>query len=448
MKNKLTPPVKSLKNISLFSPDVSRISKIILLFSIFVILYFLVFSIRIPVDYGDDTAFVKASVTFEWLMQRYKRWSSRIILDAITVTLTHHSFLFRILCALCLCSLPLLVRMVILDLCGKDRTEAILPHYFIFSIFFLFPLKTFHSAGFITTICNYLFPLYLMFASYVMLSRLKGFGLKDICLATIATLALIIAANQELLAALMFQSSILCLIFNFKRKGAILFLIVASLSLYFTITCDGNGIRFLKELRWIEDYSDWNTPYKIYMGIITTVHYYLFCRNTICVFVVMTLLMCTTGKLKVSILGGIVMLIFQIIVHIWIGRDDTYFLGKNFSFSISGTIGTFWTALFIIFMIYLFYKLEIKRSIKIFLGLMVACAVCDRVLMGFSPTIFASSTRTFLFTDHALVLYVIVISILSNKISRRDFSCILLTSLILQFALQGGKIYKLLIGSW
>ena len=445
---KQSPPVKSLKIISLFDSDLSRISKTIFFFSLFVILYFLLFSVRIPLDYGDDVAFVKASVSFEWLMQRYKGWTSRIILDAITVTLCHHPFLFRFLCALCLFSLPLLVRMVILDICGKDRTEAILPHYFIFSIFFLFPLKTFHSAGFITTICNYLFPLYLVFASYVMLSKLKGFGLKDICLATIATLALIIAANQELLAALMFQSSILCLIFNFKRKGAILFLIVASLSLYFTITCDGNGIRFLKELRWIEDYSDWNTPYKIYMGIITTVHYYLFCRNTICVFVVMTMLMCTTGKLKVSILGGIVMLIFQIIVHIWIGRGDTYFLGKNFSFSISGTIGTFWTALFIIFMIYLFYKLEIKRSIKIFLGLMVACAVCDRVLMGFSPTIFASSTRTFLFTDHALVLYVIVISILSNKISRRDFSCILLTSLILQFALQGGKIYKLLIGSW
>lgn len=67
-------------------------------------------------------------------------------------------------------------------------------------------------------------------------------------------------------------------------------------------------------------------------------------------------------------------------------------------------------------------------------------------MMGFSPSLFSSDARTYIFADFALLMCSVCIALLSKKLSRRHFTIILLACTILQFGLQGSKIVKHLIG--
>ncbi len=443
-------PLKNPQNHGLFPPAQDRVTKALYFISAFALFYFFIFSFRISCEHGDDGYYVQFTVTKEWLLERYETWSSRLILDAIMVTLTHHHWLFRVLSALSFSSLPWLLRSILCNVCGKEKLNSLLPSILIFAVVFLFPVHTMSNSGWIATVTNYFFPFYLMVATTVLLSKVKTLALKDVSFVVLAILSLIVAGNQELCAALMLGLSILCLIFNIKRKCALLVLVIAALSLYSTLNCLGNSARYLFSLQYIEGYWAWNSPYKLYMGTVATLRRYFFSGNAITVFTVMILVMCVKQNLKLSFIAGLSMLAFQGVARMLVGgykhQEIRYYLDDNFTFTISGAIGTLCLVMLVFLVIRLFLELDISRRHKWILGTMTGCAFGDRAMMGFSPSLFSSDARTYIFADFALLMCSVCIALLSKKLSRRHFTIILLACTILQFGLQGSKIVKHLIG--
>lgn len=444
-------PLKRPPRPKLFPSDLDKLSKILFIITALIAIYFVVFAFRISCIHGDDGYYVQFTVTADWLKERYQTWSSRLVLDALMVTFTHHHILFRIISALCFGSLPWILRALLVGGLGKDCVGLKLPSILICAVVFLFPVHTMSNSGWIATITNYFIPFYLMIAAATLLCKINKFCIKDVFFLLLAVLALIIAGNQEMCALLMIALSCGCLLFNIKRKCALVVLLISILSVCNTLACPGNEIRYVFSLQFIEGYDNWNSAYKLYMGTIATFRRYFFSGNAISVFTVMILIMAVKQKLKLSFLCGIAMLAFQGIARYFVGgykhQEIRYYFGENFTFSLSGFIGTMTVIILVGIIVYLFTKLDISKRFKCLLGLMMLCSLGDRALMGFSPTLFASDARTYIFADFGVLFGITSVAILSKKISKKHFYIILLACVILQIALQSGKIVKQLAGT-
>ncbi len=428
-----------------------RKTSILFYITCFIIFYFVVFSFRIPLDKGDDPYWATCILSFDWLIDRYNDWSSRLILDCIMVYFSHHHLSFRFISAIAFTTLPLLIRSLLISSFGKDAVNNKLPFLFIFSLIFLFPVHTMSNSGWISTIVNYYFPLYLMILATLVTNKIKEFNFTGIIAFILAILCFITAANQEMCAILMIMLSCGCILFNIKRKYAFLVLLIAVCSLLITINCPGNAIRYVASLHYIDNYDQWHTPYKLYMGYIATFRRYFFSGDAICIFALMILMQALKQNFKISLVAGLLLLAFQGIARSLVGgykhQQILYYLGQNFTITLSGIIGSIITLALVCLFIYLWLKLDLTPRIKLLLGLMTACAITDRASMGFSPTLFSSDARTFILSDFAILLASGSAGLLSKRIGKDDFIKILLCCAVLQLLLQSGKIVKHLAGT-
>ena len=428
-----------------------RKTSILFYITCFIIFYFVIFSFRIPLDKGDDPYWATCLISVDWLVNRYNDWSSRLILDCIMVYFSHHHLFFRFISAIAFTTLPLLIRSLLIISFGKDTVDNKLPLLFIFSLIFLFPVHTMSNSGWISTIVNYYFAFYLMLLAVVLVNKIEGLNFKGIIFLIFAIFCFIVAANQEMCAILMIMLSCGCILFNIKRKYAFLALLIAACSLLNTLICPGNAIRFAASLYYIENYEQWNTPYKLYMGYIATFRRYFFSGDAICIFSLMILVQSFKQSFRLSLAAGLLMLAFQGIARSLVGgykhQQILYYLGENFTLTLSGVIGTIITLVLVAIFIYLWLKLDIAPRLKLLLGLMVACAITCRASLGFSPTLFSSDARTFFLSDFAILIASGNAGILSKRISKDEFIKILLCCVVLQLLLQSGKIVKHLAGT-
>ena len=434
---------------SIYKTD--RPTSILFYITCFIIFYFIVFSFRIPLDRGDDSYYVNHFISLDWLVDRYHNWSSRLILDCLMVYFCHHHLIFRFINALAFTTLPLLIRSLLISAFKKETVDNKLPLLFIFPLIFLFPVHTMANSGWIATIVNYYIPFYLMILAAVMFNSIDKINKTGLLALVVGTIASIIATNQELVAILCIMLFCGCILFNIKRKYACLVLIIAGLSLLNTLTCPGNTLRYADSLYYIENYEQWNSPYKLYMGYIATFRRYFFSGDAICVFALMILVQSLKQSFRLALIAGLLMLAFQGIARSLVGgykhQQILYYLGENFTLTLSGVIGTVIALALVAMFIYLWLKLDIAPRLKLLLGLMVACAITDRASLGFSPTLFASDARTFILSDFALLLASASAGLLSKRISKDNFIKILLCCVVLQLLLQSGKIVKHLAGT-
>ena len=244
-------------------------------------------------NYSDDAWFSTMLDQYSilgFLNWRFHTWSSRVILEGILVVLAHSDFIVWSILDTFVCLLLVWAISQILDM--QDWHA---PLWITLSLCLL-PVGILYPAGWIATSTNYLWPLTAGMVSLVPLVRsLRG----DRCPAVLKrvgfVLALIIAANQEQIAAVLFGVYLCHLIgwYVVKRRemaqqmNAIGYekkprvypflpeLVILLASLAFIVLCPGNASRNIQEMSsWFPEYPNYSMGERLLMGMLDTVAYF------------------------------------------------------------------------------------------------------------------------------------------------------------------------------
>ena len=365
---------------------------------------------------GDDVWFVDAGSSMslkEFVIFRYNKWTTRLVIEAIMIVLLKLPNVVWI---------TLTALMVVLLYYGvqyllqvKNSCETYISMIFII-IFVCF--SPFSEAGWYATTINYLWPVATFFYGVTLFKDVidnKKIGMKK---TVFCVVAIFFSSNQEQISALLFGYFILSLIAyiwkykRFPRELAACGVVICAM-LIFHMTGPGNANRTLSEINtWYPDYVGFNVVDKLILGIVSTISGIVCGGNIIILICSLAITIMVVIKGKCNFMGKIVSCIPPLMVVIGQAFCEDNISGpineiccsvKMFSCtvvqsdlysedaSITLIIGT------IYFLIYM-YSLWIIFSKKAFFPFVVlASMLCSRIMMGFSPTVFASGERTFVF---------------------------------------------------
>ena len=351
----------------------------------------------------------------DYLIYRYNNWSSRLIIDGMMIMLCKN-VKYKVFCVLNAATYVVMT-IIISKIFNKEQNKNI--NIFLCFLVLLYPLSHLGSAGYIATSINYLLPLTCLFYSmYVVLQIInnKKFSKISYIIAIITTL---IACNMEqtciTFVALLFFIEIFSIIKKKDKKKnwyIIVLFAIAIIELIFIAKCPGNSVRYNSEIKkWYNNYANYGLKEKIYLGIIPTASEIL---NQKIIFTVFALLLMiyTFGKSKNKILRTLSVIDFSFFLLMGTFSNLTKTIYQNSSkfFEIINSQDIYGNSIalpnliclaIILFvslsLIYLLYEV-FDHKLEYPLILIVGFA-SSRIMMGFSPTIFASCSRT------AIILY-------------------------------------------
>ena len=391
----------------------------------------------------------------DFVSQRYNTWTSRIIIEVVLINITRNIYVWRILNSLVITLLIYTINKIFYN---SNQTKYI---YISSLIFFLYPYYQMSEAGFAATTLNYLWPLtFLLYALIPFQNIYKEEAINKKLLPTYI-IAFLFACNQEQATCVGIFTSIVFLIYCIKNKKSIkyplILLLISIGSLFVILTCPGNTIRKIAEIKnCYPDYINANILDKIFLGIVSTCS--ILISNFLIIFLLSSLIFVITffkgnfkktTKISSAIQFIIISLISIYIIYTVFTCNsilDAYKYGIFYYHTQIGHVLTFsMKNIFILSLCigmalnycYLIYNLLKEKSYFPIVTLLVGCAT--RVMMGFSPTIFASGNRTMIFMYFSLLF--VILSIWKNyekfftAKQKRIIQCIIIIFIVANYLL-------------
>lgn len=391
----------------------------------YVCLFIFVFALHLFMRPGeaDDLWFINnyTGYPLSFAYMRYMQWSSRFLIEMVLVFIA---------------SLPLIVwkvldtlMIVLLFYSGNKLLNIKNRKILIFEIFLIMilPWKVFGETGWIATTLNYTWPITLGFYGFSILLEEKTNFLKQI----ISFFCIIFACNQEQMCCVMLAFIIICFcIRTFQKKNNKVFLIpfiICILMGVLHIICPGNSMRQISEMQtWYPAYQNFDVLDKISIGIISTVTAILFDFRIIYIaFIGMLILYIKYLPLnkKLSYIIQFILVCF-IFINIYPFDSTQLMFYSKAQESIVITFMNFVLpvllfSLLISIVIYLILKT--KNKYNYMFVLLFLSGICSRLILGFSPTVYASGKRTVIY--FYIVCYLLTIFIMKTIciIKENDF---------------------------
>ena len=403
-------------------PNIFIISKKNKMFYLYFYLFMLVVHLSLPLNWGDDAVFFEKSSRlnlFEFLDN-----SARPIIDAFTYFFIRFPMLWRFINPFILTTEAIIISKY---LPGKNCNEK----NAFFSIALLFPSMFVVDAGFIATTLNYLwavtFGLLSLLSIWKKINNLNlNFFVKIILLP-----CLLYALNMQQMAILLFFIfGGACLYFiwnkNFSLYIFLQFIVtVCGLTISYLLNIVGDDSRMIREsTRYFPTFEKLSFFNKIELGFSSTL-YSLTIEPSfawIVFFSFLLVLIYFTFKNNISFINKLITsfpLLFSIFgIFDWFGLwgSRRRFFGKLYNYKMEKAVYTFDIIVdffFLIVLVCVLYTLFllIKDKRKLGLSLMaLSLGLGTRMVMGFSPTVWASGYRTFyiLFVSLIVVTYLII----------------------------------------
>lgn len=365
---------------------------------------------------GDDVNYFSTildSVSLkDFIVSRYNTWSSRIFIEMILIVVSRNIYLWRILDVLVIGILTYSVNKIFFK---ESNYKNIL---FTWLLFLLYPMLDMCSAGFAATTTNYLWCLSLMMFAFIPYRNIYYKEKINIKIMPLYIVSLIYACNQEQAVCIIIIISIIYLIYCIKKKLDYRYvlgtLVIALISLIFIITCPGNELRSIAETgNWYPEYVNLGFLDKIYLGIVSSLSILAdnmfilwFLSLSIMIFIIRSREKIYNKILSIGIfLGSSILIMFRF--YTIIGHKNYALFNYYTSSGEVFNIMIFIMGLVVIgIFIYLLYVLFKRDSLPV-IGLLLIGGI-SRVMMGFSPTIFASGSRTMIFLYWALLLIILL----------------------------------------
>ena len=392
--------------------------------SLFFLLFLAHFFFEIHI--ADDVFFKNIAMNDlpHFLGTRYQVWSSRILIEFVLVTFLHLPDVCWFFCN------TLFLFLIGYSLCKLFRVETFSSQAIIYLLIFLYPLYQMSGAGWYATTINYLWPFACgLFSLIPIRNVLDGKKMKPIFY-PFTIFSLLFACNQEQMCALLFAFYLLFLgYFLLKKKKCsflwVLFLITLC-SLFFILTCPGNGVRSLQEMNnWYPAYQNFNIIQKGILGLLSTVSFTIFRLQL--PFLVLSFLLVFSLRNHESIfvrinsyvpLGILILFRFFPTVTFELFPAFSYFVSRlqEFMTPVSSVPLSFFLLLLLIFSLFLIFSIAIslyfifreeKGDQKYFFQLVYLAGVASRLILGFSATLYASGDRTFLFYYYGMIFCIL-----------------------------------------
>ena len=347
---------------------------------------------------GDQTAFLKYAEEFQYNylyfgIDRYFTWSSRLLIESATLLFSVHEKLFVIVSALA----------TFVFLLPSKKFSKELPWLPGFLIFICIPASEFLSAGSIPTYVNYILPTsFMLFSLYFRHSS-------NLLVKIASFVSFVFAVMQEQLAIYAFLWIVFELIRDWKinsdRNWNILFVVVASLGILSAKLSPGNAIRFIKNVdSWFPNFINLNSIQKVGLGILETGDGLLSVSFAfVTLFLIVSVILSIYKNNFTSFILSIVVLL-TILSHKFEWRSILFTLSAvsklaresgtfEFNFVYLGAVLFYFVILFIL--LFIIWSLSDSKD-KVWLSYLFIIGLLGRMVISFSPTLYASDTRTYL----------------------------------------------------
>lgn len=417
---------------------------------LYLIYVFLLLLIHCFIQTGtnDDSWFAEILDQYsvwEYLKLRYNNWTSRLPIELAVIFLTRwNPWVWKILNIFVIL---LLIYSLSEVFGGKTQYNSML----VFML--LLPILPFHmhsSAGWISTTVNYLWAITAGVVALIPLSRWERGKKISGWQYVLFTLAGMFGCFQEQVAAVLFAAYAIYIgyrIWNKKslsRFHLILWIIIGAL-LVFILSCPGNENRGIAETgKWFPEYAGLSYAEKLLMGYLSALSYYVSCGeyNTTFMLFAAVLFVVVFEMVDSRLAKGVAAIpLFVSFVWGYGGRiimklgitSRTYWIGliQNDQLPQFGVysygyiivecmvflvvIGAVIGALFFLF----------GRTIEFGLAFVVlGAALCTRIILGFSPTVYVSGSRTA--TLGCICIFVLICLCLKKGIKAMKYKQILL----------------------
>lgn len=409
---------------------------------------------------NDDIVFNKqigytVRECWHWSAAQYDKWSSRVIINFSLALLIRG----KKLGAFMYFSVSMYVLIKALSMLWSDlaeRTDTVI----IIATAMMFPWKILTTAGWMATSTSYFGPVAFGLLSLVPIKKACNGEKITWWEIILYSGSVIYATNAEQTCAavfLLYLIAIICLSVKKKNKWYTwLFLTFTVISLIFILTCPGNAVRTRMEtFNWFPAYNVLDIADKLDIGVTTTLDW-LFsgsCVLVISMCLLMTVLVfrkyknaCfriisvfpTATVILIGPLKNIIFKVFPDAARVYEGID---FYG-SFTATSQGTgIGPLRFFVFLLICVCLCIDLILLSNTvqELITNLsLTLVAMGTRVVMGFSPTVHASLTRTFAITVVCLMavqlhIYLTNKELLSDRKSRICVHAVMCAVIVLSY---------------
>lgn len=365
---------------------------------------------------GDDAAVWAGSGStpknwFDWVYSAYYTWSSRVIINYVWAAVLHSGRLAWMIYM----GVSMFVMLKAFELLFFTDDSKINSAYAV-CIMLLFPFHFLTTAGWIATSATYFGPLAFGMVCLVPIRHALENKKEKILPFAFYCISLIYAGNEEqmiiiILAA--YTASVVYLSLKKKLNWQIITLFVLSvLSLIFIATCPGNQNRSVVEQgRFYPTYDMLDIIDKADIGLSTTMKWLLIDNNMFFIFTLIIMTWCIWKKYNdivfrfVSIIPPVAVLSFglfknilnMILPYAEIISSDVDFYGAFTTANNGSGKGVIQFAFFLMILFCIVAELMLlNRKVEGFVAdmVLIAAGTASRVMMGFSPTVYASGPRT------------------------------------------------------
>lgn len=366
--------------------------------------------------FGDDISSMRVvggSVLDYWnkAVEQYYTWSSRVLVNFVLYIFTDNNpFLWAIFMGVCIFVLMYALSALFTDKRSKNANMIIA------ALVTAYTFRDINTAGWIATTTTYFAPTAFGFLSLLPIKKILIDDRYHWYEYIIYTLALIYATNNEQMMLVVLGAYFIAAVYflcNKKNRLYLYFQLLLSVaSCGFVLTCPGNMARKAVEVRWFPTYGMLNKIDKIDLGYSTTMKWMFFESNPFILYILILLafllwkeyksvtvrsaalfpviLLSLTGPLKV-----VAEYAFPNLGELTSDNPSTYGLvtPENRGGVLQFSIYAVWALLLIIIcmeIILLSKNLRVLVTSFVLLG----AGLLSRMIMGFSPTIYASKYRT------------------------------------------------------
>lgn len=376
-------------------------------------------------DAGDQTSFAHMAQKygfFEFAIYRYKTWSSRLLIESVTMFMSNHYLLFDV---------TVLISVAIFFYCFNGiflREEKYRKLQFVSPVIFLlsFPSLFFTSAGLIATVTNYLFPMISFVIAWYCIIQEKHWY-------TILSLPfLVFACMQEQFTVYAFILFVFALISSYlecKRinKNYFIATCVSLLGLVSGLLCPGSANRLTTETKiWYPGFETISFPVKIIKGYLET-NRVLFVTSELNIVYLLLVLIIVVSIMKKQYFATFVSgtVIYTVITQRLGMNSLLTAVQRTIDNQNKSEIPNYFSLKENLYPIVLYTLILCIVAVVVFMifkewkGGLTALAVlaagyASRMTVSLSPTIYASGLRTY---TPLIFSFVIVILLLSKEIS-------------------------------
>lgn len=391
----------------------------------FLIFFLTAFAVHLflPLNWGDDSIFNAGAVVG---IDEFLKGSSRLLTDSMTYIFCRWHILWRLINPV---TLTVLVKVLHELIPAKSRRLS----FTILCTALVYPTMIIVDAGFIATTVNYLWPI--TFAAINLLVFQQLYKEKQFKPAYLLSIPLLFyALNMEMMSAVLcftFVTGCAVMIYNKRlHPFAVVQSLISAVGLlvaYFG-NLNGDNSRMIREIgRYFPDYESLNILNKIELGFSSTFYCMTMKLSFASVaFIAFTFFLVFTvfqtskniGFRIFALFPCVFAVVFSIISVTPFNNSDfiTFFTGGMQNYKMSKAVYSFEPVPDVIFIILAVcvlitvgFLLKNKTDI-ITAYLILAVGLGTRLIMGFSPTVWASGYRTFAVFIITMIIVTVIIA--------------------------------------